>query len=296
MWLCEMQIRSDVHTFSEGNWHHRSDRHLDQSGVVSIASISSPLVHCSTQGAGPRHTGEGTQLVCCSHQPNYLPWLGLFHKVARSDTFVVHDEVLYSKGGLTNRNWIKGPNGPILLTVPVRRGSWNLPIAEVLINNDHDWRKKHVSSIEAGYRRAPYFDAYWPSMRAIYNCEWELLAKLNLSLIGLLLDILQISVRIVRGTELRVAGQKTERIVDVCKAVGASSYVSGKGAAHAYLDIGLMMANHIDVTVDSFDQQEYPQLWGDFVPNMSAIDIVFNIGPRAMEYIHDSEMISGAGG
>lgn len=270
------------------NQYHQLGRYQIQLGVISITNIGIPSDYWIERGTDPKYVVGDTQLVCCSHQPNYLPWLGLFHKVAQSDIFVVHDEVLYSKGGLTNRNSIKGPNGPVLLTVPVRHGSSSLPIAEVLINNDHNWRWKHVGSIEACYRRAPYFDDYWPSMRAIYDGEWDLLADLNLSLIGLLLDILQIHVQIVRGTELGVTGQKTERLINTCKAVGATSYVSGRGAANAYLDIPLMMANRIDVTVDSFEQPAYPQLWGNFLPNMSAIDVVFNIGPRVTEYMHDS--------
>lgn len=255
--------------------------------MIAITHDEIPLNEIPRKVPHSAPSDGGAHIVCCSHQPNYLPWLGLFHKVAQSDIFVVHDEVLYSKQGFTNRNWIKGPNGPVLLTVPVHRGSWNLPIAGVRINNEHNWKEKHIRSIEAFYRRAPYFSDYWPSMRIIYNQEWESLAELNLCLLALMFDILQIKVQIARGTELLAAGQKTERIINTCKAVGVTSYMSGRGAQE-YLDIELLTANHIHVTVDSYEQQEYPQLWGPFVSNMSAIDAVFNMGPRAVGLIHGS--------
>lgn len=227
------------------------------------------------------------RLVSCGHQPNYLPWLGLFHKISQVDIFVMSDDVEYSKQGFTNRNWIKTANGPLLLTVPVVSGASTSPIAAVRIDNTKKWVQAHCRAIELAYRRAPYFTRYWDQFRSVLCGSYEYLAEMNTSIICWLLGEFGFHPVIVKGSDLCPVGKKTERILQVCRLIGATEYIAGSGA-HAYLDVGLLQEHGLRVRFDNFVHPEYPQLWGAFVPRMSAIDLLFNVGPDSAAVITSS--------
>ena len=117
-------------------------------------------------------------MIVAIHQPHYLPWLRYMHKMASCDVFVLLDDTQYEKNGWQNRNKIKGPNGPILLTVPVRHASFR-PICEVEINPQTAWQEKHWKSLLTCYGKAPYFRRYAPALEDILAAPWERLAALN---------------------------------------------------------------------------------------------------------------------
>jgi hypothetical protein len=210
------------------------------------------------------------------HQPNYLPYLGLFHKMARADVFVVFDIAQYSKQlGFHNRNQIKTPRGAQWMTVPVRRETLHA-IRDVQIA-DVRWGLRHVQTLDANYRRAPYYESYSHELKAILGKPWTHLAELNESLIGLIARWLDIPTKLIRASDLPPppTSDPTSKIIHLVRSVGGDAYLSGQGG-HGYLD----EAQFTDVRLeyDEFVPTPYPQLFGEFIPNLSAVDAIFNCG------------------
>jgi hypothetical protein len=220
------------------------------------------------------------------HQPHYLPWLRYVQKIARSDVFVVLDDVQYEKNGFQNRNKIKTAQGWAYLTVPVRRPTQR-PICQVEIDDRSQWRAKHRRALELNYRRAPHFDRFWPALAAIYDREWTRLAMLNRALLELLLGQLGIETRLAYGSELRAGGQATERLAALCRAVGGDVYLSGSHASEAYLDPGVLEAAGIGVALQEWRAPTYTQLHAaaGFVPDLSIVDLLMNEGPRSRDIL-----------
>jgi len=209
------------------------------------------------------------------HQPNYLPWLGFFDKARMADTFVLLDNVPYTRGSVINRNRIRTKRGCEWITIPVRHQPGEL-IRNVL-TVDSRWEKKHWKTLLFNYSRAPCFSDLAPMLHDAYEKRWDKLADLNEALIILLLDYLSLKPRVLRASDLTVQGKSSELLVNICKAVGDREYLSGAGAK-GYLDLALFEREGTAVKFQQFASPEYPQLFGKFIPNLSAIDYFFNCG------------------
>jgi hypothetical protein len=198
--------------------------------------------------------------------------------------FVLLDDTQYEKNGWQNRNKIKGPNGPVLLTVPVRHASFR-PIWEVEINPQTAWQEKHWKSLLMCYGKAPYFRRYAPALEEILATPWERLAALNVRLIGELARAYGIGSRIVRSSCLDVPGMATERLIGICRKLGATHYLSGEFAAGNHLDAQVFGDSGIELVIQdwscpSYDQQ-FPGL--GFIPELSCLDLLFNEGPNSLD-------------
>ncbi|MBI4489884.1 MAG: WbqC family protein [Deltaproteobacteria bacterium] len=219
------------------------------------------------------------------HQPEFLPWLGFFHKLTLGDLYMIVDNVQFKKKHFENRNRIRTPEGWIWLTVPVQtHGHFTQPINAVCIDNRTPWRRKILRSIELNYQRAPYFSDYWPFFREVFSREWERLTDLNEVLIRGCLEFLDIHVGIVKSSELKVQGHATDLIIQMCKVVKADTYVSGQSGKD-YLDTQVVAESNIKLIYQAFQHPEYRQITPPFVPQMSVIDILFNEGEKAKEYV-----------
>ncbi|MHC5005608.1 MAG: WbqC family protein, partial [Planctomycetota bacterium] len=140
--------------------------------------------------------------VVTGHQPVYLPWLGLFHKIALADVFVFMDDVQYLEGDWNNRNRVKGPHGPFWLTVPVRRGAGRQRLCDVTIADDGAWASRHWTALRTCYGRARYWPEHAAFLEDTYLARrWTSLADLNAHLLRYLLGALGIDVRWVTATE-----------------------------------------------------------------------------------------------
>lgn len=225
-------------------------------------------------------------MIVAIHQPNYLPWLGYFYKIARADMFVLLDNVQYSKNGFINRNRIKTPQGAAWLTVGVlTKGSFGQSIKDVEINNSLPWASTHVKSIHQNYSKAPYFMDYIALLEDIYRQHWEKLADLNESIIKVICRALGIGgVEFKMASELDVSGQSTELLVGICRTLGADTYLSGP-SGRKYIDEELFRNEGISLRYSDFKHPAYGQLWGDFIPDMSIIDLIFNEGERSLEIL-----------
>lgn len=221
------------------------------------------------------------------HQPAYIPWLGYFDKMAKSDIHIFLDDAKYSKNNLFNRNKIKTPQGEAWLTIPVKYKS-DLPICQTQIDNSSDWRKNHFKTIKLNYARAPYFKEYLDFLEKFYSKNWRYLSDLTISMNKAIADLLGIEVKFLKSSELKVAGTKNEKLINLCKKVRADTYLSGLGAKDThlnpygkpYLDEELFLKNNIRVIYQKFSYPQYQQLWGEFIPNLSIIDLLFNCGPK----------------
>jgi len=221
-------------------------------------------------------------MVAAIHQPQYLPWLPYCDKAASCDVFVYLDNVQFQRRGVQNRNQIKTDKGPLWLTVPVHADRTHT-IREVRIA-DHPWRNEHIRSIELNYARAPYIGLFRSGLRPILEREWEYLVDVNIAVTEWLFAQLGIGCRLVRASELEVAGKKGDLIISICKAVGASGYLSGPGA-RTYQDPDEFKRQGIELTYQAYRSPSYPQCHqaAGFAADLSALDLVLNTGPGARD-------------
>jgi hypothetical protein len=219
------------------------------------------------------------------HQPMYLPWLGLFDRIRRCDLFVLLDNVPYSKNYFLNRNKIKTANGWTWLTIPVIfKGNSHKLIKEIEIDNRSDWRKKHWRSIYYSYKNSSYFDIYAGFFEHFYQQEWRYLAEASSQVLFSLLRMLQINTPIRMASALGVEGKKEELILNICKSVQAQEYLSGPDGRN-YLNLGLWRENRVKVEFHDYLHPQYRQLHGEFLPQMSVIDLLFNCGPDSLSIL-----------
>jgi len=222
-------------------------------------------------------------VIITGHQPNYLPWLGYFHKMMSCDLFVILDDVLLSRREITNKNKIKGPEGERLLSVPLNRKK--SLIKDATIHNDLPWYARHWGSLQTCYGRSPYWNKYKHLFYPIYEDPGESLAELNLRLINVIREILEIKTPIIRSSEIPgIEGKKGDRNISLCKQCKADVFLSGNGA-RAYNDEQEFARNNIRLVYQEFNHPVYPQMWGDFIPNLSAVDLIFNCGPSSKDYL-----------
>ncbi len=224
-------------------------------------------------------------VILTAHQPVYLPWLGLFHKIALCDTYVFLDTVKYLKQDWNNRNRIKGAGGPMWLTVPVAtNGTDNILLPDVRICNEHNWRLKHWRSITSCYGRARYFDQYAPFFEEVYRRKWDSLNELNNCMLLWLLEVLGIKVRFLRASELRFEGTKSDLVLDMCRKLDAKTYIFGT-LGRDYARVEDFQRAGIEPIFQNYRHPEYPQLHGSFVSHLSIIDLLFNAGPASLEIL-----------
>ncbi len=218
-------------------------------------------------------------------QPGYLPWLGFFDQELSVDLFVLYDDVQYDRRRWRNRNRLKTPTGPGWLTVPVeQKGKYDQIIRDVKIDNTRPWRKKHLGAVATYYRKAPYFEKLFPQLEEIISKDWEYLWELDLALIEWLNRVIEIGTPVRMASELGVPGLKSERLLNICRKLGADQYYTGAAARH-YLDLRQFEDAGIEVYFQEYEHPVYPQLYGPFVSHLSVLDLLMVAGPAAKEII-----------
>ena len=221
------------------------------------------------------------------HQPNFLPYVGFFHKLSLADTFVMMDNTQYDKK-FTNRNKIKIPDGWSWLTVPINKEHKFLPNKLVEINNKENWKEMHWKKITRSYTNSKFFKKNYKSFfEEVYSKEWKFLFELNSELLRQIIDWLGLKIQIIKESELNINGNSTERLVNVCKELGAETYVSGVGGKE-YMNEKLFQKNNIKIEYQKFQCPTYTQIFsGDFIPNLSIIDLLFNNGSKSLPILTD---------
>jgi hypothetical protein len=218
------------------------------------------------------------------HQPNFLPWLGYFHKLLNCDVFIFLDDAQFPRGkSFVSRVSVKSPGGPLWLTVPVQGKGSFLPIKNTVMVDPEKWRKKHLKTLQSCYARAPFFAEYFPAIQQVYDLECSLLADFNISLIKRLAGVFSSSPHMVRSSELNLDYDGSlDHLVKLVRCMGGTRYLTGKGRGTLrHLDQSAFAREGIEVVFQSFVHPEYPQLWGEFIPNLSIVDLIFNCGEQS---------------
>lgn len=224
-------------------------------------------------------------MILTAHQPSYLPWLGLFHKIALADKFILFDQVQYVPKDWISRNDIKTPNGPLTLTVPVlTTGHREKTIAQIEIHNELPWARKHWKSILANYRQAPYFKQYADFFEATYARPWKLLADLDLYMLEWFLKTLGIKTPVERAGAHEFQGAKSALVIDMCVQLKAKVYIFG-ALGRDYADAEAFRHAGVVPVFQDYKHPVYRQLHGEFRPYMSVIDLLFNEGPRSLDIL-----------
>lgn len=218
-------------------------------------------------------------------QSNYIPWKGYFDLLHEADEFVIYDDRQYTRQDWRNRNQVKTQAGVKWISIPVV-GKFGQRIDETAIA-DREWAARHWQYLTQLYRQAPYFKLYAESVEALYlaAADIPLLSVVNRLFLEGVGRLLGLSVRLRSSAEFRLMEGRTERLVELCRATGATRYVSGP-AARSYLQQDLFAQAGIDVVFKSYEgYPEYPQLFPPFTHGVTALDLLFNVGPDAPWYI-----------
>jgi len=224
-------------------------------------------------------------MILTAHQPVYLPWLGLFHKIALCDIFCIFDGAQYLKKDWNNRNKIITAAGEQWLTVPVlTAGHREKPIREIEINNTVNWRDKHWKSLLYNYKKAPFFSKYSDFFEDLYKREWSNLVTLNDCILFYLLNTLGIKPKSCRASDLHFEGTKSDLVLDMCKKLGADVYIFG-ALGRDYAEVEKFEKDGISVQFQDYIHPVYPQLYADFISNLSVVDLLFNCGDKSYEIL-----------
>ncbi|MEK7543870.1 MAG: WbqC family protein [Patescibacteria group bacterium] len=224
-------------------------------------------------------------------QPSYIPWLGYFDQINRVDTFIFYDDVLYTKNDWRNRNKIKTPSGVSWLTIPVtikNRLKDYLLIKDVMII-DPNILKNHLKTIEFNYKKSPFFQDFYSTIAPIFNTEYHLLADLSIDIIKTVCEYIGLKGKnLLRSSDLGIVGTNpTDRLINLCKKFEATNYLSSDNSKN-YLKEKMFEENDIILEYQKYSHPRYKQSWGDFVPYLSIIDLIFNEGPKSLSILSNN--------
>jgi hypothetical protein len=225
--------------------------------------------------------------IVTGHQPVYLPWLGLFHKISLADAFVFMDDVQYLHQDWNNRNRIKGPHGAFWLTVPVRmKASSSNLLKDILIDwegwgSKSHWQCTHWRSLQNCYVNSPYWDTYAPFFETLYTEKpWKWLVEINERMLSHFLEALDLKVEFVRASGYGFEGRKSDLVLDHCRKLRADVCVLGMHGRD-YLVEDDFIREGISIYYQDYQHPTYSQRFGEFIPHLSVVDLLFNCGPES---------------
>lgn len=218
-------------------------------------------------------------MIVTIHQPEHLPWLGYFNKMAKAELYVILDSVQFEKNYFQNRNKILSQNGPQWIGIPVKNtGHMTNTIATMKIADDAKWRIKYLNTIKMNYAKHPFFSDVMPLVESTINMDTISLCEINIAIIKKFANALNIKPDFVKSSELNVNGAKSDLILDICKKTKATMYIAGP-SGRDYLDMESFRNSNIDVTFNDYHHPVYEQKrQKEFVPYMSSLDLFMNYG------------------
>jgi len=219
-------------------------------------------------------------------QPYFIPYPGLFLRARACDAFVLLDEVQFPRGFTwLRRNRLKGKDGVLWLTVPIRRkGIGFSPISRVKIYYGEDWIRKHLLSVKHSYMHSPYFDHLYPALENIYGKRPSRLLDLNLLLLHLLRESFGLEDNFLLQSEIKAGGKGENLLLSVAEKLGADEVLLPPGAK-AHLNLEKLRKEGLKTSFFPYRPAVYPQLWGEFIKDLSSLDILFNLGPMALTHL-----------
>jgi len=227
-------------------------------------------------------------MVVAVHQPQYLPWLGYFDKIDRADIFVFLDNVQFKKNEWQNRNRIKTARGWQWLTVPVKY-RYPMLICEVEINNSSRWQHKQAQAIKTNYGRALHYHYLDDFFEELFKRSWELISQLNQFVVRRLAEILGINTPIFVASELGDFPQDPdERLIAITSYLGADTYLAGSGGRE-YMNTSKFAESGVELVFQDYLHPVYSQVFGEFEPYMSIIDLILNNGRNSLNILRGEE-------
>jgi len=225
------------------------------------------------------------------HQPHFLPWLGYLDRMIQSDLFILLDHVQFERRNYQNRTQIRIGDEARWLTVPVVQLSQKEKIIDKLVDNPPQpmarwWGPNHYQTLRFAYRKAPYFDRYGPAIKEILEARWHRLVYLDHEMLKFLLAAFEIDTPIARSSDIPVEGARSGLLLNLCKAVGADTFLGGMGGSRHYLDAEAFAEAKVGVEWQQFVHPHYVQCESStFIPGLTALDALFNCGPYAVELL-----------
>lgn len=210
------------------------------------------------------------------HQPDYIPYLGLFYKMYHSDVFIHLDDAQFSNQAAHNFNRIKTPQGECRLRFPVEM-KFGDPINAVRPKDELRWKEKHLKTIEMNYTKAPYFKQLFPEIKEVYMQKYDNVADLNIAINTFIADKFGIRPKFFRSSDMDIHTGREQRVIDLCVAAGGTRYISGTGA-RVYQQEEHFTSRGIELVYSDYRPITYPQVWKGFLENMSVLDYIFNCG------------------
>lgn len=225
------------------------------------------------------------------HQPDYIPYLGFFYKMYKSDLFIYLDDAQFSNEAAHNFNKIKTAQGILRLKFPVEM-KFGDPINQVRPKDELRWKEKHLKTIEMNYKKARFFSELFPAIKDVYLSEYTNVSELNISINTFIAENFGIRPKLYRSSELNIFSKREDRVIDLSLAVGGTSYISGNGA-RIYQDEMHFLEKGLNLEYIDYTPIEYPQLWGTFIENMSVLDYIFNCGYDFEAIVSKVNLING---
>ena len=227
-------------------------------------------------------------LIVTIHQPNYFPYPGFFQKVLLSDVCVILDRAQF-EFDITNRNKIITPEGSwTRISVPIKKGQKFFEIRNVEIDNDQVWTEKNWDLICKSYNNSSFFDLYKTTLNSTFKKNWNLIFDLNFYTLKKVFEWLDIKTKIILDSELDVTGRSSNHLFNICKKMGATKYLSGSGGRN-YLNEKIFEKSKIEVEYQKYDPINYSQKYAkSFIPNLSILDLLFNMGSDSKKLIRKS--------
>lgn len=210
------------------------------------------------------------------HQPDYIPWLGLFYKMYLSDVFIHLDDAQYSNEAAHNFNVVKTAQGELRLKFPVEYHLGDL-INTVRPKYELKWREKHLRTLEMNYSKARFFKDTFPELKDVFMVDYSNVANLNIAINEYIAKQFGIAPKFIKSSEFALETKREEKVIDLCVAVGGTRYISGNGA-RVYQDPAHFADRGVELTYLDYKPIEYPQVWKEFLPCMSVLDYIFNCG------------------
>jgi hypothetical protein len=221
-------------------------------------------------------------------QTNYIPWKGYFDALNMVDQVILYDDMQYTKNDWRNRNKIKTAQGPQWLTIPIDvKGKMHQKISDAVVSDRYlDWREGHWKTLQMSYSKAAHFKTYLSEFENLYKNNKEIhLSKINYGFISLINSILDIRTPMVWSSEFELKGDRNEKLVNLCLETDTTDYYTGPSAKD-YLDESLFEKAGIKVHyIDYSGYPAYTQLYGDFVHELSILDLIFNEGPNIRKFM-----------
>lgn len=215
-------------------------------------------------------------MIISIHQPDYIPYPGLFYKMWKSEKFVFLDDAQFSSDNMHHWNRIKTPQGECRLKVPVKH-KFGDPINQVVTRDELKWKKKHLKTIEMNYKKAKYFADFFPIFQELLLTKYLNLADMNIAINQCIAEKFGICPQFFRTSDMEIRTVREERVIDICVMLGADIYISGNGAK-AYQQDKHFADRGVSLQYTDYKPIEYQQCWKSFIPNLSILDYIFNCG------------------